>query len=179
MNDPIRISQAWQSPPESEGPDNPATVLLVDDDPELRKAMREFLEKSGCRVLEARNTYEGLFLCAQHGPLIKLLITEINLLPVSGIKLAENVLRICPRIQILCMSASEEFKGVRYWMRYLRAEYLRKPFSPFDLHQKVQGLLRSREDTPLPIPDPREAPAASPEHPSNNEHDPMFWLKEF
>jgi two-component system, chemotaxis family, chemotaxis protein CheY len=175
-------SQAWESFPEAVpgGSGIAGTVLLVDDDSELRKAMREFLEHSGCRVLEARNTYDGLFLSAQHGPVIQLLITEINLLPVSGIKLAENVLRLCPQIQVLCMSESEEIKGVQHWMRYLGAEYLRKPFSPFDLHEKVHGLLRSRfEDATMPVLDVLAGPGTLPEQHSNNEQDPMFWLKEF
>jgi CheY-like chemotaxis protein len=127
-------------------------VLLVDGDTALRRAMRDFLMQSGCAVLEARDAYDGLFICAQYGTAINLLITEINLLPVGGIKLAENALRLWPKLQVLCMSADAEPGGVQYWMKYLNAQYLPKPFQPFQLHEKVFSLLGRRlEDAPMPI----------------------------
>lgn len=163
---------------ENPPPDAARTVLLVDDDTELRTAMRDFLARSGLRVLEARNTYDGLFLSAQYGWGIHLLITEINLLPVSGIKLAENVLRLFPQTQVLCMSACEETRPVKYWMKYLNAYFLPKPFSPFDLHEKVHDILGDRyEDAPMPVVDAQRLPEARGY--SSNSGDPAFWLKEF
>ncbi|MDB5104577.1 MAG: hypothetical protein JWP91_2266 [Fibrobacteres bacterium] len=127
-------------------------VLLVDDDSELRRAMREFLQQSGCAVLEARNAYDGLFLCAQYGNEISVMITELNLLPVGGVKLAENALRLWPRIQVVCTSVDADPAGVGYWMRYLNAQFLPKPFSPFQLHEKVFSLLGNRlEDATMSI----------------------------
>jgi DNA-binding NtrC family response regulator len=163
---------------ENPPPETARTVLLVDDDNELRSAMRDFLARSGLRVLEARNAYDGLFACAQHGGAIHLLITEINLLPVSGIKLAENVLRLFPQTQVLCMSACEETRPVRHWMKYLAASFLPKPFSPFDLHEKVLDMLGDRyEDAPLPAMEAH--PRAESRGYSSNSGDPAFWLKEF
>lgn len=159
-------------------PEASRTVLLVDDDLELRTAMRDFLSNSGYRVLEARDSYDGLFLCAQYGWSINLLITEINLLPVSGIKLAENILRLYPQTQVLCMSSCEETRPVRYWMKYLDAFYIPKPFSPFELHEKVHEILGDRyEDAPMPVLDvPSEAGGKGY---SSNSGDPRFWLKDF
>jgi len=168
------------SSPHSESPGNRAgLVLIVDEDPELRRAMREFLVNSGCGVLEARNSYDALFTIAQHGSAINLLITEINLLPVGGIKLADNALRLCPRMQVLCMSGSVDKKGLKHWMNYLNAEFLAKPFSPFQLHEKVFALLGNRlEDATMPVLD-WEPAASEPGRHSTNARDPMFWLKEF
>lgn len=165
--------------PEDRIEDRETLILIVDEDAELRRAMRDFLGNSGCKVLEARNSYDGLFTIAQYGSSIDLLITEINLLPVGGIKLADNALRLCPRMEILCMSENSEMKGIRYWMNYLQAEFLPKPFSPFQLHEMVFSLLGNRwEDAPMPVLDFRPAvPDAMPH--STNARDPMFWLKEF
>lgn len=185
----------WQEPA---APDA-GTVLLVDDDESLRAAVRDFLAGSGCRVLEARNAYDGLFLAAQHGHGIRLLVTEINLLPVSGIKLAENVLRLFPHTQVLCMSAGPETRPIRHWMKYLDAAFLPKPFSPFDLHEKVHAILADRyHEAPMPVGDARpsgpgvaeliagtgrSAAAAAPGRMgagySSNSADPGFWLREF
>lgn len=158
--------------------DDLRTVLLVDDDIELRTAMRDFLASSGYRVLEARNSYDALFLCAQYGWTIQLLITEINLLPVSGIKLAENLLRLFPQTQVLCMSATEETRPIQHWMKYLNASFLPKPFSPFELHEKVHAILGDQfEEATMAVLDvPHETGARGY---SSNSGDPSFWLKEF
>ena len=184
-------------------------VLVVDGDAGLRRAMRDYLMRSGCAVMEARDAYDALFLIAQYGKSINLLITEINLLPVGGIKLAENALRLVPSLQVICASADVEMRGVKYWMRYLRADFLPKPFAPQQLHEKVFALLGHRyEDAPIPIldygrdpwlaakaavPAPAHHPARIPSparweafrphmemsKPASNDDDPLFWLKEF
>jgi DNA-binding NtrC family response regulator len=160
-------------------PEAGRTILLVDDDMELRRGMRDFLTGSGCQVIEARNSYDGLFLCAQHGASIDLLLTEINLLPVSGIKLAENVLRLFPQMQVMCTSQCEETRPLRYWMKYLNASFLRKPFSPVELHEAVRGALSgNRLEEPYPVLEARSAPDGSREHAATSA-DPLFWLKDF
>jgi DNA-binding NtrC family response regulator len=154
-------------------------ILLVDDDMELRTVMRDFLSLAGFRVLEARNSYDGLFLAAQHGAAIQLLITETNLLPVGGIKLAENILRLYPQIQVLCVSDCEETRPVRYWMRYLNASFLRKPLTSDELEERVRDLLSwDWEAVAAPGPDLGTPQIQLPGH-SSNSGDPMFWLKEF
>jgi DNA-binding NtrC family response regulator len=170
-------------------------VLLVDDDAELRRALATYLTASGCAVVEARDAYDGLFCCAQYGDAIGLIITEINLLPVSGVKLAENALRLWPRMQVLCTSANADAKGVRYWMNYLNAEFLPKPFTAEQFHQKVFPLL-DRHKAAVGLPQggfPRQAPLpggdADPARyrepgrdgpkAESNSRNPMFWLTEF
>lgn len=165
-------------------PDDGRTILLVDDDAALRTAMRDFLAVSGYRVLEARNSYDGLFLAAQHGPAIRLLVTEINLLPVGGIKLAENVLRLFPQTQVLCLSECEETRPVKYWMKYLSASFLRKPFSAVEFHERVSAMLGDPWEEAIQAtlgagPDPRDAETTGARGYSSNSADPAFWLKEF
>lgn len=162
--------------------DNPADekewILLVDDDPQLRRSMREFLETSGFSVLEARNSYDGLFTLAQHGLQIRLIITEVNLLPVGGIKLAENALRLFPHLQVLCMSTGVDEKGMQYWMRYLGAQFLQKPFSPFQLHEKVHlALGRHIEDAAISILDYQSTMQGDPDQVMSTD-DPGFWMEE-
>jgi DNA-binding NtrC family response regulator len=154
------------------------SILLVDDDPELRRSMREFLESSGFNIIEARNSYDGLFAVAQFGHQIRMIITELNLLPVGGIKLAENALRLCPHIQILCMSTEADTHGIAYWMRYLNAQFLQKPFSPFELHERVHLALGLHlEAAPISILDYHETTTMKAMR-NSNENDPMFWIEE-
>jgi DNA-binding response OmpR family regulator len=169
----------YQGPKPTESAHEPTDcILLVDDDPDLRRSMREFLESSGFRVIEARNSYDGLFAVAQFGNQIRLLITELNLLPVGGIKLAENALRLAPHLQILCMSTETDNQGLAYWMRYLNSQFLQKPFSPFELHERVHMTLgRHIQDAPISILDYQDTTTMAAIH-SNNESNPMFWMEE-
>jgi DNA-binding response OmpR family regulator len=166
-------------------------LLLVDDDLQLRTAMRDFLSEARFQVLEARNTYDGMFLMAQYGACIDLLITEINLLPVGGIKLAENALRLNSSLRVICMSDPFDGPGMDYWMRYLGAQYLKKPFTPLELHERVQAALgRPPEisDVPIDYRSPTssqfwERPEGSAssllERQGSDNQDPTFWLREF
>jgi DNA-binding response OmpR family regulator len=185
-------------PPESDPgprpPDAAKVILLVDDDMELRTSLRDFLVNLGFQVLEARDAYDGLFLCAQYGTRIDILLTEINLLPVGGIKLAENALRLWPQIQVVCMSQAFDAPGTKYWMRYLGAHFLRKPFTPLELHECLQMVSGQIQDgMPLPLPENGVSPTSSqfwerrypPESPQaigferSDSQDPTFWMKEF
>ncbi len=164
----------------SGGP-SPGTVLIVDENIALRKVLRNFLHSMGFNVLETGNSYDALFMCAQFGPQIRVLLTEINLLPVSGIKLAENALRLCPHMQIICMAEHYNEDFTKYWLRYLSAEFLQKPFSFIDLHERLVNLLGdSMEDIPFPdfdaspIRESRQAQDQR-ERPQGN---PLFWLSD-
>jgi hypothetical protein len=64
-------------------------------------------------------------------------------------------------------------------MRYLNAAFLRKPYSPFELHEKVHELLGRRwEEAPMPVLEARPVPEYARAR-SSSDRDPMFWLKEF
>lgn len=167
-----------QYPEQYAQPNETAWVLIVDEDVELRRSMREFLEASGFVVLDAKNSYDGLFLVAQHGARLRILITELSLLPVGGIKLAENALRLWPHLQIICMAELFDAKGIAYWMRYLNAQFLEKPFSPFELHERVFTALGERlTDAPFSILDYRATSSTILER-TNNQSDPNFWMQE-
>ena len=89
-----------------------------------------------------------------------------------------EILRLCPQTPVLCMSAGEETRPVKYWMKYLNASFLGKPFSPFDLHEKVHAMLGDRyEDASMHVMDAEPRPPARGY--SSNSGDPAFWLKEF
>ncbi len=158
------------------------TVLIVDENIALRKSLRDFLSRMEFDVLEAGNSYEALFLCAQFGPNIRVLLTEINLLPVSGIKLAENVLRLCPHMQIICMAEHFNEDFTKYWLRYLSAEFLQKPFTYIDLHERLVKLLGDAMEE-ISFPEIDEAPKPTHGEQAGEQRDrpegnPLFWLSD-
>jgi two-component system, cell cycle sensor histidine kinase and response regulator CckA len=85
-------------------PGGSETILLVEDEPRLRAASREFLEAKGYRILEASTGAEALSICQAHDGSIDLLITDIILPGISGIELATCVSKTLPEMRIVYMS---------------------------------------------------------------------------
>jgi two-component system, cell cycle sensor histidine kinase and response regulator CckA len=80
------------------------TILMVEDEPLLRAANREFLAGKGYRVLEASNGAEALHICQTHQGPIDLLITDVIMPGISGIELAKSVLAARPKVSVIYMS---------------------------------------------------------------------------
>lgn len=85
-------------------PGGSETVLVVEDEPTLRSASREFLETRGYRVLEAGEGAEALRICQSHRGPIDLLVTDVIMPGMNGIELAKSVLAARPEIRIIYMS---------------------------------------------------------------------------
>jgi CheY-like chemotaxis protein len=109
------------------------TVLVVDDQDELRAMLVRVLAGDGYRVLEASDGFEALEVLEME-PDVSLVITDLLMPRMDGLELA-NQLAGRPNIQILFMSAYPEH------VRELPFAFLPKPFSPAALCAAVQRLL--------------------------------------
>jgi two-component system cell cycle sensor histidine kinase/response regulator CckA len=85
---------------------NLTTVLLVDDDDQLRPFCRDWLDENGFRVLEAKNGLEALLVAANHDGAIDVLITDLEMPRISGTELARVFKAIWPTISVLYLSGS-------------------------------------------------------------------------
>jgi CheY-like chemotaxis protein len=126
------------------------TVLLVEDDDGVRALTRMILERSGYRVLEARNGGEALLLCEQHKGPIHLLVSDVVLPQLSGGQLAERLASLQPTMKVLFMSGYTDDAIFHHGSLAAEAPFLHKPFSPETLAQKVREVLDGEENwTPL------------------------------
>jgi len=121
------------------GPVAGATVLVVDDEPQIRRALRNLLGERRITVLEAATGREALALAALRTP--DLLVLDIGLPDISGDAVCRE-LRTWTVAPILVLSArhSEQEK-----VRLLDAgadDYLTKPFGPSELLARVRALVR-------------------------------------
>jgi CheY-like chemotaxis protein len=117
----------------------PPTVLLVDDDPGVRRFASTILSRQGYRVLVAADGAEALALAnSTHEP-IDLVLTDMVMPGVTGKQLAERLLDIRPDIRILFMSgnAGRDSDDAR-----IRGTFLAKPFSPIGLLDKLRDVLQ-------------------------------------
>ena len=75
----------------SEAPRGAGTILLAEDEQEVREVAREFLESGGYTVLEARDGADALGLAAHHAGVIDLLVTDMVMPGMTGQELAERI----------------------------------------------------------------------------------------
>ncbi len=123
------------------------TILLVEDEPELRILAGSILEDLGYRVLEAANGVMALSLWRDHRSQIHLLFTDL-VMPggVNGVELARRLREENPDLKVIYTSGYGT--GLNGDPAFLRdgASILAKPFSQHDLAQMVRAVLD--EETP-------------------------------
>src|SRR6516225_84027 len=84
--------------------ENPATILLVDDDPALRQFVRRILTQQGFHVFDAADGAEALEVASTYPDRIHLLLTDVIMPKVNGLVLAERLLQERPDVSVMYMS---------------------------------------------------------------------------
>jgi two-component system, cell cycle sensor histidine kinase and response regulator CckA len=127
-----------------EVPRGDETVLLVEDEEQLRSLTREILEEYGYQVLEAANGHEGLRICEEFSGRIDLMITDVVMPLMSGRELAELVIILRPEIKVVYMSGYTNDSVVRHGVLEDQVVFLHKPFTAVTLAEKVREVLDAR-----------------------------------
>ncbi len=117
------------------------TVLLVEDEPEVRMFMHDLLQQLGYTVLEAANGPEAIAVC--HGCLepIHLLLSDVIMPLMTGPELAERLVKARPSLRVLYMSGyTADVLAPCALLEGDRA-LLQKPFTPESLAHKLREIL--------------------------------------
>jgi PAS domain S-box-containing protein len=119
------------------------TILLVEDDNEVRKLASLYLHEKGYTVLEADNGPNALSIAEEYGRTIDLLITDM-VMPggMNGIELIKSVQRSYPNIGTLVVTGY--IGELTIGAQNLDSSYLQKPFTADDLTRKVWIVLQER-----------------------------------
>jgi two-component system cell cycle sensor histidine kinase/response regulator CckA len=124
------------------------TILLVEDDPQLRQLTTSVLAHCGYKVLSASGTEEGLALCRSNHRDIRLLVTDVIMPGMNGRQLAEQVKQISPHTRVLYISGYTSNAIVHYGVLDAGLWFLPKPFSLSALVAKVREVLDASPDAP-------------------------------
>ncbi len=89
------------------------TVLLVEDEEQVRTLMRTILRRRGYSVLEAQNGGEAILICDEFEGDIQLLVTDVVMPRVGGPELAKRLLRMRPAMKVLYVSGYTDRSFVR------------------------------------------------------------------
>jgi len=117
------------------------TVLLVEDDPQLRQLSTSVLAHCGYNVLTASTPEEGLAICENDHSDIRLLITDVVMPRINGRQLAERAIKMRPRIRVLYISGYTDNAIVHYGVLDPGLWFLPKPFTLSALVGKVREVL--------------------------------------
>lgn len=118
-----------------------ATILLVEDEEQLRRLETEALERRGHRVLSAPHGAAALELCRAFPGRIDLLVTDMVMPGMNGRELHEAVVALRPEIQVLYISGHVPGSVVQQGAFAPGLAYLAKPFGLDQLAGRVQELL--------------------------------------
>jgi CheY-like chemotaxis protein len=119
------------------------TILLVEDEDQVRAVARGILKRQGYRIVEARNGGEALLLCEKHPGAIDLLLSDVVMPQMSGPELAQRLAAVRPTMKILCMSGYTDDAVVRHGALEAGIAFIQKPFTPETLARKVREVLDS------------------------------------
>ncbi|MDQ3295643.1 MAG: PAS domain S-box protein [Myxococcota bacterium] len=123
------------------------TILLVEDEEQVRMVTRNILERHGYRVLEMRSPPEALLHVQNSSEQIDLLLTDVVMPHMSGPELARQLTKIRPQLRVLCMSGYTDDSIVRHGVLQAAIAFVQKPFTSDSLTQKVREVL-DEEPTP-------------------------------
>ena len=117
------------------------TVLLVEDQAEVRRLAREVLEARGYRVVEAANGAEAANICDASRNSFDLLLTDVIMPGITGTELAAQLRSRWPALKVMFMSGYSDTHLAQQEAKDARTAYLSKPFDPGVLATKVRDVL--------------------------------------
>src|SRR3954453_14085306 len=115
------------------------TIVIVDSEPVVRDTISRILEREGYQVLPTEHPKAALDLIKVSNPC--LVITNVNLLGITGHDAMRMFKEGCPGVPVLMVSGLPECETIRHWIEEDGFDAFPKPFSADQLAAKVRQVL--------------------------------------
>ncbi len=121
-----------------------ATILVVDDEPNIREVVELYLRRDGHTVLSAADGEEALRLHRQQQP--DLVVLDLMLPKISGLEVCRRI-QAERRVPVIMLTAKSEEEDRIIGLGVGADDYVTKPFSARELAARVQAVLRRASET--------------------------------
>jgi two-component system, OmpR family, response regulator len=121
-------------------------ILVVDDDPEIRKLLARYIESQGFRVLLAASCHELRDKLATNA--VDLIVLDVMLPDGSGLEVCRDLRAQRSSVPIILLTALKEDVDRIIGLEIGADDYLGKPFNPRELIARARAVLRRRAETP-------------------------------
>jgi len=122
-----------------------ATLLVVDDEPDVREVLEEYLLSHGYGVVAAESARSARELAAQQP--IDLALVDIHMPGEDGLSLARHLRERYPRIAIIMLTSAATVVDRIVGLEMGSDDYVSKPFDPRELVARVRSVLRRTSST--------------------------------
>lgn len=123
------------------------TILLVEDEEQVRNLVRDTLHREGYKLLDAPSAAEARRIAGAHKGPIHLLISDVVMPKEGGRELAASLARRRPAMKVLFMSGYTDQAVVNSGLLPGEFSFIQKPFSPAALSSKVREILRGNGES--------------------------------
>jgi len=117
------------------------TILLVEDDADVRSLARRMLEGAGYKVVDAGNASEATRILTDKAQNVQMVVTDVIMPGGSGRDLADQISKLGKNLPILFVSGYTDDLLVRYGILQGGFDFLEKPFSAEALRSKIREVL--------------------------------------
>jgi len=117
------------------------TILLVEDEEQVRRLTRNILQRAGYQVIESPSGGDALLTCEQHVGAIDLMLTDVVMPKMGGRQLADRLAGIRPRMKVIFMSGYTDDTIVHQGVLDADVAFLQKPLTPGTVLAKVREVL--------------------------------------
>ena len=125
-----------------------STILIVDDEPQIRRVMRTTLSSNGYSVIEARSGEEALEIMGKERP--ELVLLDVNMPGMSGLEVCREI-RDQSEVAIIMLTVRNSEHDKVLALDAGADDYVVKPFSIEELLARIRAALR-RTSSPEPVP---------------------------
>ena len=146
VDEGVEPASATPAPRAPDLPGGSETLLVVEDQAEVRRLTEKVLKLRGYTVLVAESGQEALRLAQQHTGPIHLLVTDVVMPQMSGREVGMLLAAMRPQLKVLYLSGYADESIVHHGVLEPGLAFLQKPFSPESLALKVREILDAPPD---------------------------------